>query len=65
MATRLATTRNNFITVTSVKSEEDESDGSTQIVTSNSANTAHDVQRTQITPVALHHVNLSQVSRRN
>lgn len=66
MATRLATTRNNnFITVTAVKNEE-ESDANTSIATSsNTTNTVNctsaDIQRAQLTPVSLHHVNLSQV----
>ncbi|KAG5671635.1 hypothetical protein PVAND_001826 [Polypedilum vanderplanki] len=61
MATRLATTRNNFITVTSVKNEEESDGGGSKIASSNCTNIATDVQqRTQITPVALHHVNLSQ-----
>lgn len=62
MATRLATARNNIITVTAVKNEE-ESDANTQIAANASdCTTIADVQqRTQITPVALHHVNLSQV----
>lgn len=59
MATRL-TTRNNLITVTAVKNDE-ESDANTQIAANGSDCTTTDVQRTQITPVALHHVNLSQV----
>lgn len=58
MATRLATTRNNFITVTPIKNE-DESDTNNSTITTNNSS---EVQRTQITPVALHHVNLSQVS---
>lgn len=64
MATRLATTRNNLITVTTVKNaDDDETNGNTQIVSTNTSDctTTADVQRTQITPVALHHVNLSQV----
>lgn len=64
MATRLATTRNNFITVTAVKNEE-ESDANTSIATSNTTNTINctnaDIQRGHLTPVSLHHVNLSQV----
>ena len=61
MATRLATTRN-FITVTSVTN--DDSDANTSISNSNTTSTVSDGQRTtQITPVALHHVNLSQVSK--
>lgn len=64
MATRLATTRNNFITVTAVKNEE-ESDANTSMATSNTTNTINctnaDIQRAHLTPVSLHHVNLSQV----
>jgi hypothetical protein len=60
MATRLATSRNNLITVTTVKNDE-ETDANNQIVSNSSDCTTADVQRTQITPVALHHVNLSQV----
>ncbi|XP_070498148.1 DNA-binding protein RFX2 isoform X2 [Chironomus tepperi] len=56
MATRLATTRNNFITVTQVKNDDD-TDGNNS---SNIGNNSTEIQRTQITPVALHHVNLSQ-----
>jgi hypothetical protein len=60
MATRLATARN-FITVTSVASS-DESEINSSISSSTTTNTASDVQRTtQLTPVSLHHVNLSQV----
>jgi hypothetical protein len=63
MATRLATARN-FITVTSVTN--DDSEVNTSISSSNTTNTISDVQRaTQIAPVALHHVNLSQVSSPN
>lgn len=65
MATRLATSRNNFITVTAVKNEE-ESDANTSIAPSNTTTSVNctnaDIQRAQLTPVALHHVNLSQVS---
>lgn len=61
MATRLATTRNNLITVTTVKNDE-ESDANNQITNNSDCTTSADVQRTQITPVALHHVNLSQVN---
>lgn len=61
MATRLATARN-FITVTSVTNEDN--DANTSISTANTTSTLSDGQRTaQLTPVALHHVNLSQVSR--
>jgi uncharacterized protein YjlB len=56
MATRLATSRN-FITVTSVANGDN-----ADINSSSVTNTVSDVQRaTQITPVSLHHVNLSQV----
>ena len=58
MATRLATTRNNFITVTQVKNDDD----TDTINSTNNGNNSTEIQRTQITPVALHHVNLSQVS---
>lgn len=58
MATRLATTRNNFITVTQVKNDDDTDTNNS----SNIGNNSTEIQRTQITPVALHHVNLSQVS---
>jgi hypothetical protein len=58
MATRLATTRNNFITVTAVKNDDDTDTNNS----SNNGNNSTEIQRTQITPVALHHVNLSQVS---
>lgn len=60
MATRLAA-RNNLITVTEVKLDEEESDANSQITTNASDCTTVDAQRTQITPVQLHHVNLSQV----
>lgn len=60
MATRLAA-RNNLITVTEVKIDEEESDANSQIATNASDCTTVDAQRTQITPVQLHHVNLSQV----
>lgn len=59
MATRLATARN-FITVTSVTN--DEADVNTSVGASNT-NSIPEGQRTaQLTPVSLHHVNLSQVS---
>ena len=58
MATRLATTRNNFITVTQVKNDDDTDTNNS----SNVGNNSTEIQRTQITPVSLHHVNLSQVS---
>lgn len=65
MATRLATARNNFITVTAVKND-DEQDANTSIGSSSTTSTetcttTAEIQRTQLTPVALHHVNLSQV----
>jgi hypothetical protein len=68
MATRLATTRNNFITVTAVKNDE-EQDANTSIGSSSTTSstetctTTAEIQRTQLTPVALHHVNLSQVKK--
>lgn len=58
MTTRIATTRN-FITVTSVE----DSDENASISSSNVKNNALDIQRTQISPVALHHVNLNQVRK--
>lgn len=62
MATRLATTRN-FITVTAVPQNDNDDGCKTEVMESHSENnSASDVQcTTQITPVALHHVNLSQV----
>lgn len=62
MATRLATARN-FITVTTVPQNDNNDGCKTEIMESHSENnSASDVQcTTQITPVALHHVNLSQV----
>jgi hypothetical protein len=60
MATRLATARN-FITVTSVPNDnEDEIKSSNIEIQSENTVSVSDVQ--QITPVALHHVNLSQVN---
>lgn len=61
MATRLASTRN-FITVTSV-TPNDAIETSTSISTNtNTTNSELHIQRTnQMTPVSLHHINLSQV----
>lgn len=62
MATRLATTRN-FITVTAVpQNDNNEDDMKSTSLESQNDNSLTDVQcTTQITPIALHHVNLSQV----
>lgn len=63
MATRLATARN-FITVTAVP-QNDNSDGlkNENMESHNDGSTGDAQCTTQLTPVALHHVNLSQVSQ--